>query len=246
MLALISGNVTYLLELFSSDSRYSSPKARNTLCCIISCNVVYLLAIALLIFEMREMKPVGAIGMQLQEPRSNDVIIQVNSFTTNVSFSFQYQPRLIRDDKVIVDELSIKHIATIGEESEPAGHIRDASATAMYGMDQSSRIVVVERCQPFAVSLFGDRPAAAIVAGSTYVTTAIMSAITMCQGLEPQAGASGSRQILVLLVRKEIGRVCTRKGERRCLFWMLGSAGDVIERQLPAVLDQLQDCASLL
>jgi hypothetical protein len=134
---------TYSLELFALNGWYCRPEASHTLCCVVPRNVIYLLAIALLIFEVRKVKAIGAVGMQLQKPRSNDVIIQVNSFTSNVPLSFQYQPRLIGDNKVIVNELAVKHVATVGEESKPARHIRDASATAVYGMDQSCRIVVV-------------------------------------------------------------------------------------------------------
>jgi hypothetical protein len=68
----------------------------------------------------------------------------------------------------------------------------------------------------------------------------------MCQGLEPQMGAPGSHQFLVLLVRQETQRVAARKGSAAAYCGCSAGANDVIEREFPAVLDQLQGCASLL
>jgi hypothetical protein len=101
------------------------------------------------------------------------------------------------------------------------------------------------RCHPFGVSLFGDPPRSDRYGIYAYVITAIISSVKVCRGLEPQDGRTLLASIPCLLARNEMQRGGPQKGTVVACCGGSG-AGDVIEREFPAVLDQLQGCASLL
>lgn len=86
--------------------------------------MVNLVFIACFIFKMREVEAIGTIGVQLKKAWGDYSIFQVDCLAANVAFSFEDEPRLVRNDKVVIDELAIENIAAISEEGEPARHIR--------------------------------------------------------------------------------------------------------------------------
>ena len=120
----------YLLELFAFDSWDGCPKSRHALSSVVPGNVIDLVAIALLVIKVGEMKAVGPICVQFQESRGNDVIVQVDSLAADVAFPLQYQARFVGDDEVVLDELAIEDIAAIGEQGEPARHGGDGQSQA--------------------------------------------------------------------------------------------------------------------
>lgn len=111
-----------LLKHFTLHSGYSRPKSSNTLSCIVPCNAVYLPCIALLVLKVRKVEAIRAVGVQLQETRCDDVVFQVHSLASDVSFSSQDKPSLVGNDEVVVDKLAIEDVATVCEQSEPARH----------------------------------------------------------------------------------------------------------------------------
>lgn len=114
---------TYLLKLVTLHSRNGCPEASHTLSRIVSCNIIYLFPVARLVFIMREMEAISAVGMEFQETRSYNAILQVYRFASNVAFSFQDKSRLVRDNEVVFHKLAIEDVAAVREEREPARHI---------------------------------------------------------------------------------------------------------------------------
>lgn len=118
------GQETCLLKLVSLYRRERCPESSHALCCIVPRQMVNLVFIACFVFKMREVEAISTICVQLQKARGDYSIFQIDCLATNVSFSLEDEPRLVRNDKVVFDELAIENIAAISEEGEPARHIR--------------------------------------------------------------------------------------------------------------------------
>lgn len=85
---------------------------------------------------MGEMEPIGAVGVQFQESRGNDVVVEVDGLAAYVPFPLEDAARLVGDDEVVFDQLAIEDVAGIREEGEPAGHGLDSA-------DSSTRAVAM-------------------------------------------------------------------------------------------------------
>lgn len=109
-----------LLEFVALYGRYRSIEPCHALSRVVPRKVIHLCRISLLIVKVREMKAIGAIGVQLEKARRNDTVLQIYSLAPNVPFSFQDKPSLIGDNEVVFDELAIEDVSTICEEGEPA------------------------------------------------------------------------------------------------------------------------------
>ncbi len=66
------------------------------------------------------MEPISPIGVQFQITRSYNTVFQVDGLAPNVAFSFQDESGLIGDNKVVLNQLAVEDVATVGEQSEPA------------------------------------------------------------------------------------------------------------------------------
>lgn len=112
-----------LSKFFIFDCWQCRPESSDSMCGIISCNIIKLVRIAFFVFEMGKVKSVGTVGVKLQETRGNYIVFEIYGFTADVAISFQYKPSLVGNDKVVVNKLAIEYIATICEERKPARHV---------------------------------------------------------------------------------------------------------------------------
>lgn len=142
-----------LLKLVCLYSRNRSPEPRDTLGGIVACNLVYFERIAGLVVKVGKVKPIGAVGMQLEKARSDDVIVQIYSIAANVAFSLQDGARLVGDDKMVFDKLAVEDVAGVGEEGEPARHGSD-HVIVLRERDGSARLVkLTESCGAMMVGI---------------------------------------------------------------------------------------------
>jgi len=112
----------YLLKLLARDGRDRGIEARNAGAGQVLRHIVYLLHVAFLIFQVREVKPSHAICLQFDEAWSDYATFQINSLTSLILITRQDDTALARDRQGFLDELAADTQASIGERDDLARH----------------------------------------------------------------------------------------------------------------------------